>query len=51
MTISASKFKAKHTIAYADCSAVALAKSKEIPFVTEDPEFRRLEDEIKIMWL
>lgn len=51
MTISASKFKAKHPIAYADCFAAALAKSKEIPLVTGDPEFRRLEDEIKIMWL
>lgn len=51
MTISAAKLKAKHPIAYADCFAAALAKSKGIPLVTGDPEFKRLEDEIKVMWL
>lgn len=50
-TVSAAKLKAKHPIAYADCFAAALAKSKGIPLVTGDPEFKRLEDEIKITWL
>lgn len=51
ITVSAAKLKAKHLIAYADCFAAALAKSKGISLVTGDPEFKRLGDEIKIIWL
>ncbi|TAN45388.1 MAG: type II toxin-antitoxin system VapC family toxin [Nitrospirae bacterium] len=51
LTVSAAIFKAKHPIAYADCFAAALSKSKGIPLVTGHPEFKRLEDEVKIMWI
>ena len=44
-------FKATHKMAYADCFAAALAKSKNVELLTGDPEFKALEREIKINWL
>lgn len=44
-------YKATHKMAYADCFAAALAKSKNAELVTGDPEFKPLEKEIKINWL
>ena len=44
-------FKASHKMAYADCFAAALAKSKNAELITGDPEFKTLEKEIKINWL
>ena len=36
---------------YADAFAAALAKQRKAEFITGDPDFKRLEKEIKIMWL
>lgn len=47
----AAELKARHRIAYADCFAAALARQKNLPLVTGDPEFRQLEKEIHIQWL
>lgn len=44
-------YKATHKMAYADCFAAALAKEKKAGLVTGDPEFKPLENEIKIHWL
>ena len=44
-------FKATHKMAYADCFAAALAKSRNAELLTGDPEFKELEKEIKINWL
>jgi len=51
LTRMASNFKAKHPIAYADCLAAALAKREGGKLVTGDPDFRRLEKEISIIWI
>ncbi len=50
-TVSAARLKARHPVAYADCFAAALAKVKGMPIVTGDPEFKRFEDEVKIIWI
>jgi ribonuclease VapC len=44
-------FKATHKLSYADCFAAALAKAKNAELVTGDPEFKVVEQEIKIHWL
>lgn len=44
-------FKANHKIAYADAFAAALAKTERAELVTGDPEFKQLEDSIRIRWL
>jgi predicted nucleic acid-binding protein len=51
MTVAAARLKAKHAVAYADCFAAALAKGRAASLVTGDPEFKRFEDEIKIVWI
>ena len=44
-------FKGKHRISLADAFAAALAKEKKAELVTGDPEFKALEQEVKISWL
>ena len=51
LTRRAASFKSKGKIAYADCFAAALASEKKAWLVTGDPEFKPLEDEVKIFWL
>jgi len=51
MARQAAIFKATHKLAYADCFAAALAKSRNAELLTGDPEFKALEKEIKINWL
>jgi ribonuclease VapC len=51
LTRQAAAFKAKGNIAYGDCFAGALAKVRKAELVTGDPEFRAVEDEVKIAWL
>ena len=48
---SAAEFKARFKISLADAFAAALAKEKKAELVTGDPEFKPLEQEIKINWL
>lgn len=47
----AAYLKAKYSISLADAFAAALAKERDAPLVTGDPEFRLLEKEVKILWL
>jgi len=51
MTRRAAIYKATYPISYADAFAAALAKERKAEFITGDPDFKRLEKEIKIMWL
>ena len=51
LTKQAAVFKMKGNIAYADCFAAALAKGHKAELVTGDPEFRQVENEIRIFWL
>jgi predicted nucleic acid-binding protein len=44
-------YKATWRLSYADAFAAALTKVRNAELVTGDPEFRQIEDEIKIEWL
>src|SRR2546422_3546897 len=43
--------KATKKLSYADAFAAALAKLRNAELVTGDPEFKQVEDEVKIAWL
>jgi len=51
LTRQAAAFKAKGKIAYADCFAAALAKSRKAELITGDKEFEILDGEIKVEWI
>lgn len=51
LTQEASRFKAKHKMSYADCFAAALAKENKAALVTGDPEFKQIEDHVRISWV
>ena len=51
LTERAARFKAKHAIAYADCFAAALAESRKAELVTGDPEFKKLQEMVKVLWV
>jgi ribonuclease VapC len=51
LALRAARLKAKYAIAYADCFAAALAQQLRTKVVTGDPEFRRLEKEVKVLWV
>lgn len=48
---AAGELKARGGISYADCFAAALAAEKKARLVTGDPEFNRVADRVKILWL
>jgi predicted nucleic acid-binding protein len=47
----AGEIKATHKMSLADCFAAALARQKKAEIYTGDPEFKEVEDEIKVIWL
>jgi predicted nucleic acid-binding protein len=47
----AARIKAHKKMAYADCFAAALAKKHRGEVVTGDPEFKEIEEDIKVRWL
>lgn len=49
--LAAAHIKAIWPVAYADCFAAALAKLEGATVVTGDPEFRKLEALVPIVWL
>ena len=51
LTKQAAIYKAAHRMSYADCFAAALAKQKNAELITGDPEFKAVENEVKIAWL
>ena len=49
--VSASKIKAQHALSFADCFAVATAQRENAVILTGDPEFKIVENLVKIDWL
>jgi predicted nucleic acid-binding protein len=49
--IEAARIKAKYSLSYADCFAVATSYRERAPLITGDPEFRKVQDIIEIDWL
>jgi len=47
----AGEIKAKRKMSLADCFAAAFAKKHKADLYTGDPEFRKVEKEIRIVWL
>jgi len=48
---TAADFKARFKMSLADAFAAALAKERNAELVTDDPEFKALEKDIKVVWL
>ena len=48
---SAGALKATKKMSLADCFATALAQQKQAAVYTGDPEFKAVEDEVKVIWL
>ena len=51
LVLKAAYFKSKYSISYGDCFAAALAYQEQCPLLTGDPEFKKIEQEVKINWL
>jgi predicted nucleic acid-binding protein len=51
LTRQAAIYKAANKMSYADCFGAALAKIRNAEFITGDPEFKQIGNEIKINWL
>ena len=51
LALAAAHVKAGHPLAYADAFAVALAEAADATLVTGDPEFRVVEDTVRVQWL
>jgi predicted nucleic acid-binding protein len=47
----AARLKAKRKIALGDSFAAALANLRGAEVVTGDPEFKQLEDEVRVLWV
>lgn len=47
----AGELKARRKMSLADCFCAALAKEKKADLYTGDPEFRAVENDIKLIWL
>jgi ribonuclease VapC len=51
LIIEAAKIKSSHALSFADCFAAATARKENAAIVTGDPEFKRLEKDITILWI
>lgn len=49
--LSASEIKAEYAISYADCFAIATALKVEASIITGDPEFKKVENLVEIIWM
>jgi ribonuclease VapC len=47
----AADFKTRFKLSLADAFAAALAKTRKAELITGDPDFKQVEDKIKIRWL
>jgi predicted nucleic acid-binding protein len=47
----AARLKARGNISYSDCFAAALGQLKQSTVITGDPEFKRVENQVKVRWL
>ncbi len=46
----AAEYKAEFSISYADCFALAAAIKQKAAIVTGDPEFKKVEHIVEIVW-
>ena len=51
LIFQAAEFKAEHSISYADCFALASALEHKASIVTGDPEFRKVEHLVNVVWV
>ena len=51
LALSAARLKAATAVGYADCFVAALALQLGATVITGDPDFRRLEGAITVLWL
>ena len=51
LVIDAARIKARYPISYADAFAVATAQREEATIITGDPDFKHVQDLVKIEWL
>ena len=51
LIFQAAEYKAQYNISYADCFALASAIEHKAILVTGDPEFKKVEHLVKIMWV
>jgi uncharacterized protein len=49
--VEAAKIKAEFSLSYADCFAVATALRANAQVVTGDPEFRKVEEIVRVDWV
>ena len=47
----AAEYKADFSISYADCFALASARENRATLVTGDPEFKKVEHLVKVIWV
>lgn len=51
LVFSAAELKARFAMSYADTCAVASAIEQNATLVTGDPEFRQVENLVRILWI
>lgn len=51
LVFKAAEYKAQYSISYADCFALASAVEQKAILVTGDPEFKKVENLIDIIWV
>ena len=51
LIFQAAEYKAQYSISYADCFALASAVEHKAILVTGDPEFRKVEHLVEIVWI
>ena len=51
LALAAAAIRAERRMGYLDCFVVALAQARGATVVTGDPDFRRVEDLVRIEWL
>jgi ribonuclease VapC len=51
LIFQAAEYKAQYAISYADCFALASAVEQKAILVTGDPEFRKVEHLVEIVWI
>ena len=49
--LAAAHVKASHAISYADAFVVSLAQELKATIITSDPEFKKVESLVNILWL
>jgi len=51
LIFQAAEYKAEHSISYADCFALAAAMDQKASIVTGDPEFKKVEHLVNVVWI